>query len=93
MRQLIGSVNDALKGELDLEQHVGRTFEGVGVRVAQRILAMTCAIWHNRAIGAPVPRSLIKDWLQELVRGPPLPTALNSACPSDATDLDCTGWA
>ncbi|MGP3925006.1 IS982 family transposase, partial [Streptomyces sp. 8N616] len=29
------------------------------VRVAQRILAMTCAIWHNRTIGAPVTRSLI----------------------------------
>lgn len=59
VRQLIGSVSDTLKGELDPEQHVGRTFEGVGVRVAQRILAMTCAIWHNSAIGAPVTRSLI----------------------------------
>ncbi|MGW2492767.1 IS982 family transposase [Streptomyces sp. NPDC001606] len=59
VRQLIESVNDTLKGQLDLEQHGGRTIEGVGVRVAQRILAMTCAIWHNRAIGAPVTRSLI----------------------------------
>lgn len=59
VRQLIESVNDTLKGQLDLEQHGGRTIEGVGVRVAQRILAMTCAIWHNRNIGAPITRSLI----------------------------------
>ena len=58
VRQLIESVNDTLKGQLDLEQHGGRTIEGVGVRVAQRILAMTCAIWHNRTIGAPITRSL-----------------------------------
>lgn len=59
VRQLIESVNDTLKGQLDLEQHGGRTIEGVGVRVAQRILAMTCAIWHNRTIGTPITRSLI----------------------------------
>ncbi|CAM5669162.1 IS982 family transposase [Streptomyces griseorubiginosus] len=59
VRQLIESVNDTLKGQLDLEQHGGRTIEGVGVRVAQRILAMACAIWHNRTIGAPITRSLI----------------------------------
>jgi hypothetical protein len=40
VRQLIESVNDTLKGQLDLEEHGGRTFEGVAVRVAQRILAM-----------------------------------------------------
>ena len=58
VRQLIESVTDTLKGQLDLEQHGGRPIEGVGVRVAQRILAMTCAIWHNRTIGAPITRSL-----------------------------------
>jgi hypothetical protein len=58
VRQLIESVNDTLKGQLNLEQHSGRTFEGVTVRVAQRILAMTAAIWHNHKTGAPVPRSL-----------------------------------
>jgi hypothetical protein len=42
-----------------LEQHGGRTIEGVGIRVAQRILARTCAIWHIRNTGAAVPRSLI----------------------------------
>jgi hypothetical protein len=39
-RQLIESVNDTLKGQLDLEAHGGRTIEGVAIRIAQRILAM-----------------------------------------------------
>ena len=59
VRQLIESVNDTLKGQLDLEAHGGRTFEGVAIRVAQRILAMAAAIWHNNKTGAPVTRSLI----------------------------------
>lgn len=59
IRQLIESVNDTLKGQLDLELHGGRSIEGVGARVAQRLLAMTAAIWHNRATGQPVTRSLI----------------------------------
>jgi hypothetical protein len=59
VRQLIESVDDSFKGHLDLEQHGGRTFEGVAVRVAQRILAMTAAIWHDRRTSAPVLRSLI----------------------------------
>jgi hypothetical protein len=59
VRQLIESVNDTLKGQLGLEQHGGRTFEGVAVRVAQRILAMAAAIWHNHHTRAPVTRSLI----------------------------------
>uniref|UniRef100_UPI0038511B19 hypothetical protein n=1 Tax=Klenkia terrae TaxID=1052259 RepID=UPI0038511B19 len=28
-------------------------------RIAQRLLALTAAIWHNRATGQPVTRSLI----------------------------------
>jgi hypothetical protein len=59
IRQLIESINDTLKGQLDLEQHGGRTCEGVAVRVAQRILAMSAAIWHNFHTGQPVSRSLI----------------------------------
>jgi hypothetical protein len=39
LRQLIESVNDTLKGQLDLERHGGRTIEGVTVRVLQRLLA------------------------------------------------------
>lgn len=59
VRQLVESVNDTLKGQLDLEQHGGRSFEGVAVRVAQRLLAMAAAIWHNNNTAAPVTRSLI----------------------------------
>nr|WP_018252739.1 IS982 family transposase [Salinispora mooreana] len=59
MRQNIESVNQTLKGQLDLERHGGRTATGVLVRVAQRILAMTAAIWHNWTTGQPVMRSLI----------------------------------
>jgi len=59
VRQLVESVNDTLKGQLDLEQHGVRTIEGVAIRVAQRILAMAAGIWHNNKIGAPVTRSLI----------------------------------
>ncbi|MFD7663186.1 hypothetical protein [Streptomyces sp. NPDC059788] len=55
VRQLIESVNDTLKGRLGLEQHGGRTVEGVGVRIAQRILALTTAIWHHRTTTAPSP--------------------------------------
>jgi hypothetical protein len=59
IRQLIESVYDTLKGKLDLELHGGRSLTGVATRVAQRILALTAAIWHNRATGQPITRSLI----------------------------------
>ncbi|GAA2454913.1 hypothetical protein GCM10010405_43530 [Streptomyces macrosporus] len=59
VRRLIESVNDTLKGRLGLEQHGGRTFERVAVRIAQRILAMAAAIRHTHHIGAPTTGSLI----------------------------------
>ncbi len=59
IRQLIESVNDTHQGQFDLEAHGGRAFEGVAIRVAQRILAVAAAIWHNNKTGAPVTRSLI----------------------------------
>jgi Transposase DDE domain len=59
IRQRIESVNDTLKGQLGLEQHGGRSTLGVTVRVAQRLLALTAAIWHNWLVGAPSKRSLI----------------------------------
>jgi len=34
-------------------------FEGTAILVAQRILAMTAAIWHNNKTGQPITRSLI----------------------------------
>jgi hypothetical protein len=59
LRQIIESVHDTLKGQLNLEQHGGHTPPGVLVRVLQRILALTAAIWHNDHTGQPVTRSLI----------------------------------
>ncbi|MFE9883258.1 IS982 family transposase, partial [Streptomyces sp. NPDC005784] len=38
---------ETFKGQLDLEQHRGRTPGGVVARVMQRILALAAAIWHN----------------------------------------------
>ena len=52
-------VYDSLKGQLGLEEHGGRTRLGVFVRVAQRLLALTAAIWHNWLIGTPRKRSLV----------------------------------
>jgi hypothetical protein len=59
LRQLIESVNATFKGQLNLEQHGGHTPAGVWVRVLQRILALTAAIWHNHHTGQPTLRSLI----------------------------------
>ena len=59
LRQIIESVNDTLKGQLDLEAHGGRTPAGVAARVAQRILALTAAIWHNHQANTLARRNLI----------------------------------
>lgn len=58
LRQVIESVNETFKGQLDLERHRGRTPNGVTVRVLQRILALTAAIWHNDRTGQPTMRTL-----------------------------------
>ena len=47
LRQTIESVNDTLKGQLDLERHGGHPPAGVITRVLQRILALTAPFWHN----------------------------------------------
>lgn len=58
-RQIIESVNQTLKAQLDLERHGGRTKPGVCARVLQRLLALTAAIWHNETTERPGPaRSL-----------------------------------
>jgi hypothetical protein len=57
-RQWIESVYDTLKGQLGLERHGGRTPHGVFTRIAQRLLALAAAIWHNWATSAPDKRSL-----------------------------------
>lgn len=59
VRQWVEAVFDTLKGQLSLEEHAGRTLDGVFVRTAQRLLAMAAAIWHNWKIDAPIKRSLI----------------------------------
>ncbi|WP_150245923.1 transposase, partial [Nocardiopsis quinghaiensis] len=58
LRQVIESINQTFKGQLDLERHGGRTPGRVIVRVLQRVLALTAAIWHNDRTGQPVLRSL-----------------------------------
>lgn len=58
IRQIIESVNDTLKGQLSLENHHAHSPQGVLVRVLQRLLALTAAIWHNHHAGQPVLRSL-----------------------------------
>lgn len=59
LRQIIESVNDTLKGQLDLEGHGGRTPAGVMTRVLQRLLALVAAIWHNERVGSRPVRSLL----------------------------------
>jgi len=58
LRQVVESVNWTLKGQLDLEQHGGRTPEGILARVLARVLALTAAIWHNDTTAQLVMRSL-----------------------------------
>ena len=49
IRQWIESVNDTLKGQLDLERHGGRHPEGIYARIAPRLPAMAEA-WHARNV-------------------------------------------
>ncbi len=59
-RQIIESINQTLKAQLDLERHGGRTPTGVCTRILQRILALTTAIWHNETTTRRGPsRSLL----------------------------------
>jgi hypothetical protein len=58
LRQVIESINQTFKGQLDLERHGGKTPAGVIARVLSRILALTAAIWLNDKTGQPVKRSL-----------------------------------
>jgi hypothetical protein len=59
LRQIIESVNDTFKGQLDLERHGRHTPPGVMTRILQRVLALTAAIWHNHYTSQPVMRSQI----------------------------------
>jgi hypothetical protein len=59
LRQVIESINQTLKGQLDLERHGGKSPAGVTIRVLTRILALTAAIWWNDKTGQPTKRSLL----------------------------------
>ena len=59
LRQTVESIFDTYKGQLDLEHHGSKTPNDVLVRVLQRILALTPAIWHNDRTGQPIKRSLL----------------------------------
>ena len=58
LRQIIESVNATFKTQLGIERHRGKTIDGVCTRIAQRILALTAAIWHNDQLGLTTRRSL-----------------------------------
>jgi hypothetical protein len=58
LRQVIESVKATFKTQLDIERHRGKTIAGVCARIAQRVLALTAAFWHNDNLGLPVRRSL-----------------------------------
>jgi hypothetical protein len=57
-RQIIESINQTLKAQLDLERHTARSFAGITARILQRLLALTAAIWHNEQTNQPTLRSL-----------------------------------
>jgi hypothetical protein len=59
LRQTIESINQTLKGQLDLELPGGHSPVGVCTRIAQRVLALAAAIWHNDQAGLRVRRSLL----------------------------------
>jgi hypothetical protein len=47
------SIIDTIKGQLSLERHGARTMPGLICRVAQRLLALAAALWHNWNTGNP----------------------------------------
>lgn len=57
-RQIIESINQTLKAQLDLEHHTARKLEGLATRILQRLLALTAVIWHNEQTNQPVLRHL-----------------------------------
>jgi hypothetical protein len=57
IRLVIESVFSNLKRQMRLEQHLAKTIAGLVQRVAQRLLALTIAIFLNALLGRP-PRAL-----------------------------------
>ena len=58
LRQVIESINETFKAQLDLERHGGHTLVGVCTRLTQRVLALTCVIWHNERCRQPRLRAI-----------------------------------
>ena len=67
LRQVIESVNATFKTQLGIEHHRGKTIDGVCTRIAQRVLALTAAIWHNDNLG--LGRPTLTDRLRPLRGG------------------------
>lgn len=59
VRQRIESVFDTAKDQLGLERHGARTLTSLHARIAQRLLALAVAIWHNRNSGHYPRRDLV----------------------------------
>ena len=57
LRQVIESINDTLKGQLDLEAHGGRTSPG-SAPASLRASSPSRRIWHNDNLGLSACRSL-----------------------------------
>jgi hypothetical protein len=53
LRQIVESLNDTLKGQLDLKRQGGRTVDGVTVRILQRIRAAAAAIRQTTPTVSP----------------------------------------
>lgn len=47
VRPWIEAIIDQLKDQLSLERHGAHTLPGLCARVAQRLLALGAAVWHN----------------------------------------------
>ena len=58
-RQWIESIIWSAKDKLSLERHGARTLTGLRARIAQRLLALAAAIWHNYHVHHYPIRSLI----------------------------------
>ena len=58
IRQWIEAIIWSAKDKLSLERHGARTLPGLIARIAQRLLALAAAIWHNYQTGHRPVRSL-----------------------------------
>ena len=59
IRQWIEAIIWNCKHKLSLERHGARTLPGLCARIAQRLLALATAIWHNHHVGHHPARSLV----------------------------------